>query len=387
MTAPFPSRRSVHGKEGKEEEPKPPQRKSLKEKSRKAKDPTEPRRASRSPAKAKSGDGMFSNSVRESRDASWGFVQWLSAKVSGVSRAGARAWALGIAIAGIVVFTGLLTAGLIAAQSSGPRPMTVPGVLDSVEVRGRWGKVPVVVVSSPVEISSTKLRVEKTGSGAQLVEGQPVILSITAFDGETGELLNPDGQPNMLISSLEEAELGPTLSSLLVDKTEGSRLSIARPLTDGGVEVDVVDIWPTTASGEPCDEGGPLVVAVDGGGPMVKEKPGTAPQDLVVQCLLRGEGSQVGPEDDVILHYLAGNWEESKVTSSTWIDGMPTKVNVGEVMEGLSRALVDWRVGSRLALIIPPDMASGEDTVFAIVDILAVVPNSDPDSQSTDKGE
>ena len=365
MTSPFPSRRAVHGSEKTSRDSK--RQKTL------------PQEGERQEQVSNEQETIEASEAAEEEQTGGlkGFVQRLADRVAGVSRAEARAWTWGLGIAGIILFTTLLTAGFIASRSAGPEIKTVSAVLDSVEVKGRWGRTPIVVVSSPVEVSSTKLRTQKTGDGPELVEGAPVVLSITAFDGETGEVLNPSGEPNILIASLQEAELGETLTNLLIGKTEGSRLVIGRPLTNGQVEVDVVDVLLTAAKGEPCDDGGPLVVSVGEEGPAVTEKPATAPSDLVVQCLLRGDGPQVGPNDEVIIQYVAINWEDSKVTSSTWVDGVPTKVKVSEVMEGLSHALVDWRAGSRLAVIIPPDMASGEDTVIAVVDILAVIHGED----------
>lgn len=299
-------------------------------------------------------------------------LQWTANWVGNVGRSEARAWAWGLGAIGTLLFFGLLGAGLWLSKETTLAAQTVPGVLDSVEVSGRRGRQPIVVLTAPVDVSATKVRVERIGQGKELEEDTPVLLSITAFDGETGEVLNPDGEPNVVVADLNEAELGKTLSSLLVGKSEGTRLLVARPLTSGGTEIDVVDVLATTATGDACDESGPLAVTVESGSLAVERTVDEPPDGLVVQCLVKGDGGQIRAGDEVVLQYLAGTWSDGAVTSSTWSDGVPTLVNLDNIMAGLSEALVDRRVGSRLAVTIPPDMATGEDTMFAVVDILAV---------------
>ena len=43
-------------------------------------------------------------------------------------------------------------------------------------------------------------------------------------------------------------------------------------------------------------------------------------------------------------------------------------------MRGLQTALVDQKVGSRLAITIPPDLAAGDDTLCFVIDILGTEP-------------
>ena len=45
-------------------------------------------------------------------------------------------------------------------------------------------------------------------------------------------------------------------------------------------------------------------------------------------------------------------------------------------MKGLATALVDQKVGSRLAVTIPPDLAAGDDTLCVVIDILGTEPAS-----------
>ena len=49
---------------------------------------------------------------------------------------------------------------------------------------------------------------------------------------------------------------------------------------------------------------------------------------------------------------------------------------MSDIMPGLLQLLVDQRVGSRLAITIPPDQATGDDTLCVVIDILATEPSS-----------
>ena len=55
---------------------------------------------------------------------------------------------------------------------------------------------------------------------------------------------------------------------------------------------------------------------------------------------------------------------------------MPAVVNLNTAMKGLTNALVDQKVGSRLAITIPPDLAAGDDTLCVVIDILGTEPGT-----------
>ena len=53
-------------------------------------------------------------------------------------------------------------------------------------------------------------------------------------------------------------------------------------------------------------------------------------------------------------------------------------------MPGIRDALVDQRVGSRLAVTIPAEMATGADTLFVVIDILGAMPASGTEATTDD---
>ena len=57
-------------------------------------------------------------------------------------------------------------------------------------------------------------------------------------------------------------------------------------------------------------------------------------------------------------------------------------LNLKTAMKGLSETLVDQKVGSRLAITVPPDLAEWDDTLCIVIDVLGTEPPVDePQSQ------
>lgn len=290
-------------------------------------------------------------------------------------------WGGAVALAVIVAVVAVLCGGFAFWRAELPQVLAVEGPLDSVNVTGRQGSQPVLSLEAPVDVHSTKLRVETRGEGREIVADSPVLVSLTAFDGETGRNLNPDGAANLILSTANEADLGPLLSTLLVGANEGSRLLVARPLEDGATEIDVIDVLYTIAKGEANpDSGGPLTVSFSDEGPIVTHGVGDPPSDLVVQVLNFGTGAQVKTDDVVVVQYLAGTWADARLVGSTWASGKPVMIDLASSMPGVRDALVDQKVGSRLALTIPAEMATGEDNLYVVVDILGAMPAANTDA-------
>lgn len=297
------------------------------------------------------------------------------------------AWALGVFVTSLAVVAAVLFGGHFLWQAGMHPVEAVEGPMDSVSVTGRQGSQPVLSLDRPVDVYSAKLRVEKRGDGRTITEDSPVLVALTAFDGKTGANLNPDGAANLLLASASQTDLGELLSSLLIGSTEGSRLVVARPLEDGSTEIDVVDVLYTIAKGEVNpDSSGPLAVSFSDDGPVVS-RGAEPPSDLVVQVLNTGTGAQVAATDVVVVQYLAGTWADGRIVGSTWAAGAPVMIDLESSMPGVRDALVDQRVGSRLAVTIPAEMATGEDNLFVVVDILGAMPAANTDAPTDQIGQ
>lgn len=264
-----------------------------------------------------------------------------------------------------------------AAQST-----TIP-LFDRVAVSGRVGATPTIDIKAPVEIDGFKARVIEEGSGREITEGSPVLVAITAFDANSGRMLSESGRPQMSLGIVGSDEINSDLAMLVTGKREGSRILAFRTITMGdgspnAMEIDVVDILPSIATGTSVDATvGPMSVEMSPEGPLISHI-STLPGGVTTQALIKGDGVQVHEGDRVVAQFTVVGWTDGVVRVSTWETGVPAVVNLNTAMKGLANTLVDQKVGSRLAITIPPDLAAGDDTLCVVIDILGTEPGSSP---------
>ena len=256
-------------------------------------------------------------------------------------------------------------------------------VFDAVSVSGRVGAVPVVSVNGTIRAGGVKSRVLHEGDGRRITAGAPVLLSITAFDADDGKNLSPQGRPQLTVGPVDADTLGDELLDLVVDRPEGTRILVIRPVSaseraagaSSDVEIDVVDVLPSIAYGDEAtgESAGVLQVAMRDEGPVITHG-AEVPGGVTVQSLIAGDGAQVHEDDRVVAQFTVVGWNDGAVRASTWRTGMPELIDMTTAMRGLRQALVDQRVGSRLAISIPPDLAEGDDTLCVVIDVLGTEP-------------
>lgn len=253
----------------------------------------------------------------------------------------------------------------------------------AIAVEGRVGATPTVSLSRPLHVGATKHTVLERGTGRVIAENTPVLLSVSSFDASTARALNAGGRPWIVSSRAERSALDEGMYEGIVGVPEGSRVVFVRrvdPSTCGDAqcqaEVDVVDVLSSIATGEPeAAGGGPLSVEIRPEGPSITHGE-EVPSEVTTQVLLRGEGEQVASDDRVVLQYSVQGWSDDVVRHSTWSSGVPEFLDMSTAMPGLVQALVDQRVGSRIAVTVPPEQGTGDDTLCLVVDLLATVHTS-----------
>ncbi len=266
-----------------------------------------------------------------------------------------------------------------ADKASAPEAATQSPTLalfDRVTVSGRVGATPTIEIKAPLEIDGFKARVLEEGSGREITEGSPVL-----FDGTSGRMLSESGRPQMSLGIVGSGQINDDLSRLVTGKREGTRVLAFRSITMGDgspntIEVDVVDILPSIATGTSVDASvGPMSVEMSPEGPIISHID-TLPGGVTTQTLIKGDGVQVHEGDRVVAQFTVIGWTDGVVRVSTWETGVPEVINLGTAMKGLATALVDQKVGSRLAITIPPDLAAGDDTLCVVIDILGTEPGT-----------
>jgi len=248
-----------------------------------------------------------------------------------------------------------------------------------ITVTGGFGSVPVVTFEAPLPVEEGGIETLTAGTGRELAEGGPALLAITAYNGNTGEILvdrSPAVPRNLLLTP---EDVGAGLFDVLVGTREGSRLLMTQPVDDGGQDmmlVVVIDVLHTRATGTPVPvpDGVPVGSLDESGAPTLTAPAELAePTELQIIPLLEGEGPQVRPGQQLIAQYTAWNWDDGSVYDSTWVNGgVPASISVDETFAGLRDGVVDQRVGTQVMLLVPPALARGTDALILVVDILAV---------------
>lgn len=269
----------------------------------------------------------------------------------------------------------------VSAETS-PQSAALP-LFERVAVSGRVGATPTIEIKAPLEVAGTKATTLVEGGGRDITEGSPVLVAITAFDGETGHSLSESGLPQLSLGIVGSEAIGAELTSMVVGQREGTRMVAFRTIAPGagapgstsGIEIDVIDILPSIAVGNAVDATvGPLSVEMSPEGPIITHS-ATVPDGVTTQALIKGDGVQVHENDRVVAQFTVLGWTDGVVRVSTWETGIPQVINLGRAMRGLQTALVDQKVGSRLAITIPPDLAAGDDTLCIVIDILGTEPS------------
>ncbi|NBX23893.1 MAG: hypothetical protein EBR52_07260, partial [Microbacteriaceae bacterium] len=106
---------------------------------------------------------------------------------------------------------------------------------------------------------------------------------------------------------------------------------------------------------------------------------GPPPTETKIAVLKKGDGAVVGENSDVTLQYSGFIWQTGEVFDSSWTRGSTATFNVNGVIAGFHDALVGQKVGSQIAVIIPPDQGYGanppsgssitaDSTLFFVID-------------------
>ncbi|WP_127841984.1 hypothetical protein [Actinomyces wuliandei] len=303
-----------------------------------------------------------------------------------------------LALTGLVVIamvliplavTHLGLGGQGASSSAGAVETVLPGdaELSTVaEIAGRQGTVPVVSVKGVLAAPSslvTDVLVE--GTGRVVAEDEPVVLSVSTFSGIDGSNTTGTDSGTYLYTGRLTEEVGQDMDAALRGRTEGSRVVLRAPAQeeDGTrtTEITVVDILPTTATGEEqaAAESMPAVTVKDDGTVSVSVDDVPTPTSAAASTLVRGGGRQVGPTDRVVARYSIVSWSTGKdVTESTYGDTVvPRVIDMTDTMAGISQLLADVTVGSRVVMALPPELARGEEAVVVVVDVLAIKDTKD----------
>ncbi|GAA3694356.1 FKBP-type peptidyl-prolyl cis-trans isomerase [Zhihengliuella alba] len=248
---------------------------------------------------------------------------------------------------------------------------------------------PKVSFDTPLETSEAGARIVVEGDGEAVTENQNVNVALAAYDTKTGEILGDtfDQDPRPLPTTPELKETLPVVYDILVGAKVGSYIALAQEpaaqapaegsssapaAPENAAEVLVMKITgaediPQKLSDDEVaqlEEDGALPTAEfdDAGNPTVTIPEGQEPpKDIAVQVLEEGDGAEVTAESTVTVDYEGVRWDDGKVFDSSYDGGEPFDANLaGGVIQGWSMGLAGEKVGSKVLLTIPGELAYGK---------------------------
>lgn len=284
-----------------------------------------------------------------------------------------------------------------SADASCDRGGHANGIDSAVTVSGEVGSEPDVEIFAPVRLTETSYADAVTGDGRALVDdAQPLIAQISIFNGATGEQIfqttydEGDPRPSTIGSWATQS---PGLADVLSCATGGTRIVAGLTPEDFGEAnlggfgmgeddiavfvIDVVDAFLPKAEGTlqfNDAQGMPTVVRADDGTPGIIIPDSAAPEEQVVQTLIRGDGEKLTDEQTPLVHFTAVSWDDKSVLQSTW--GQSATDSIRQIAAPVADALVGEPVGSQVLVVLPKTESSAAMAV--VVDILGVSPVAAP---------
>lgn len=265
------------------------------------------------------------------------------------------------------------SASVEASPSESPSPTpTITPATDLEAITVTEGDIPEVTVPAPWAIEETTTKVLRPGpeGGQVLTDTSTVSVNYSGYNGRTGEMFDSSferGTPATF--QLQQVVAG--FMKGLSGQSVGSRVLIGMPSEDGyaqgnpnaGIEVGdslvfVVDIVSANfdeATGEPVAPAAELpVVDMSSGTPELATPAGEPPAELVVQPLIKGPGAPVSETSTIQVKHRSWVWGTGELLEDAW---RPQQGPLDTLIEGWKQGLAGQTTGSRVMLIVPPELA------------------------------
>ncbi|MEU5715126.1 FKBP-type peptidyl-prolyl cis-trans isomerase [Streptomyces sp. NPDC020403] len=134
--------------------------------------------------------------------------------------------------------------------------------------------------------------------------------------------------------------------------------------------------------------GAPAITAGEkfGEKPTLAKGEGDPPKELKTDVISEGDGAKLKNGDAIQVNYLGQSWDSTKPFDNSFDRGQPFGLilGTGMVIQGWDKGLVGQKVGSRVQLVIPPELGYGEQgqgqdikpnaTLVFVVDVVSGTP-------------
>jgi peptidylprolyl isomerase len=291
-------------------------------------------------------------------------------------------------------------------QYASPGPKIVDGPLPAITAGVKFDQKPTVAKGSGEPSKSLAVKTVIAGGGQTVAENDYVQAHYLGQVWDTAKVFdNSYDRKTPLIIQLAQGSIIDGWRYGLAGKKVGSRVEMAVPPAQGygtqgnpqaGIKgtdtlVFVVDLKATfnaksSAKGtEVAQENKDLPKVgtnTDGKAPSIEVPKTEAPKELVAQYVIEGDGEELSADSTVLVQYKGVQWSNGKEFDSTYGRKALTSFSLQQVVKGWSQGLTGKKVGSRVLIVVPPDLGYGDNppqgsgiekgaTLVFTVDILA----------------
>ena len=278
--------------------------------------------------------------------------------------------------------------------------------LDKVTVKG--DKSPTVSVEKNFKATETSTKVLKKGTGDKVAEGDAVTLDYVAINGRTGKSFESSfktGTP--LVTTLKNGAVLPGFIKGLVGQMVGSRVLVAIAPKDGfgaankqlGLKADdtMVFLFDIVKAGKVPEAAKGKTQSLPSSLPKLTFDAKKHPEKFVktsksaatatkmsTSIAIQGTGPVIKAGQSLTIQYVGQIYPAGKVFDESWSKEAATfQIGAGKLIKCWDDSLVGQKVGSRVILVCPPDVAYGKagqapdirggDTLIFAVDLLAAI--------------
>lgn len=290
--------------------------------------------------------------------------------------------------------------------SAAPPPKIVDGPLPAITAGTKFNEKPTVAKGSGEPSDQLAVKTVIAGNGQTVAENDYIQANYLGQIWSSGKVFdNSYDRKTPLVIQLAAGSIIDGWRYALTGKKTGSRVEFSVPPTWGygkngnaqaGIKgtdtlVFVVDLQATfnaksSAKGSDVaqdDANLPKVgTNTDGKAPSIEVPKAAAPKKLVANYVIEGDGEEVKAENSVLVQYKGVLWDNGKEFDSTYSRKALTSFSLQQVVKGWSQGLTGKKVGSRVLIVVPPDLGYGDNppagsgigkdsTLVFSVDILA----------------
>ncbi|WFB10431.1 FKBP-type peptidyl-prolyl cis-trans isomerase [Streptomyces sp. LX-29] len=291
-------------------------------------------------------------------------------------------------------------------QSPAPTGKVVNGPLPEVTSGTKFGEKPKIAKGSGKPSADLAVKALISGDGTTVAKGDYLQVNYLGQIWDSAKVFDNSydrGKP--AVFQIGTGQVIPGWDQALVGKKVDSRVEMAIPPKLGygdqgnpqaGIKgtdtmvfvVDIVNTFGPTSSAQgkkvPQNDADVPKVSdnTDGKAPTITVPKGDAPKKLISEYVIEGDGPKVKASDGVLVQYKGVLWDGGKEFDSSYAGKQLAQFSLQQVVPGWAQGLTGKKVGSRVMIVIPPELAykdkksdtiPANSTLVFSVDILAVL--------------